>query len=202
MAENNPASTPENQPGNPANAGENPATTAQGTQGNQTGNQPEKTFTQADVDAIVARRLAKAQRGMPDDAELTAFRAWKESQQTDQQRLDAMAKERDKANSDLAAALAKAEQLEHERYLLQKGVDPDDVDYYVFKAGKLVSDTKTFEQAVDELIKAKKPQANSRRQVDFGAPLNGGQASQPSRAAELYKRHYEALYGAQKGSNK
>lgn len=197
MAEN--PVNPEN-PTNPVNP-ENPGNP--GGQGNQPVNnpvQPEKTFTQADVDAIVARRLAKAQRGMPDEAELTAYRAWKESQQTEQQRLDAMTKERDTAKSDLDAALKKVTQYEQERYLLAKGIEPDDVDYYVFKANKMVSDTKTFEQAADELIKAKKPQGN--KPVEFGAPLNGGQAPQPSRAAQLYQQHYEALYGAQKGSNK
>lgn len=138
-------------------------------------NQPEKTFTQADVDTIVARRLAKVQKGMPDEAELTAFRAWKESQQTEQQRWEALTKERDDAKNDLTVALGKVEQYERERLLLSKGIPAEDVDYYAFKAGKLVSDTKTFEQAADEVINARKPQANNEaRRIDFGAPLNGG----------------------------
>jgi hypothetical protein len=138
-------------------------------------NQPEKTFTQADVDTIVARRLAKVQKGMPDEAELTAFRAWKESQQTEQQRWEALTKERDDAKNDLTAALGKVEQYERERLLLSKGIPAEDVDYYAFKAGKLVSDTKTFEQAADEVINARKPQANNESvRIDFGAPLNGG----------------------------
>ena len=204
MAENpaNPTN-PEN-PANPANP-ENPGNPGNpGGQGNQPVNnpaQPEKTFTQADVDAIVARRLAKAQKGMPDEAELAAYRAWKESQQTDQQRMEALTKERDDAKKDLLTANEKTEQYEREILLLKKGVDPEDVDYYIFKAGKMVSDTKTFEQAVDELIKARKKDDGNRR-VDFGAPLGGGQNPQPSRAAQLYQQHYEALYGVQKGSSK
>ena len=138
--------------------------------------QPEKTFTQADVDAIVARRLAKAQRGMPDEAELTAFRAWKDSQQTEQQRIASITQERDTARVDLAAALAQVEQYEHEKIMLAKGVPAEDIDYYVFKADQLVSDTKSFEQAADEVIKARAPQ-NGTVRIDFGAPLKGGGAA-------------------------
>ena len=49
------------------------------------------------------------------------------------------------------------------------------MDYYAFKAGKLVSDSKTFEQAAEEVINARKPQDGKETvRIDFGAPLNGG----------------------------
>lgn len=136
----------------------------------------EKTFSQAEVDTIVARRLAKAQKGMPSEEELTAFRAWKDTQQTEAQRMEALTQERDTARSDLAEALARVEQYERERIMLAKGIPAEDVDYYVYKAGKLVGDTKTFEQAADEIIRARAPQQATTR-VDFGAPLNGGKAT-------------------------
>lgn len=132
---------------------------------------PEKTFTQAELDTIVSRRLAKAQKGMPDEAELAAFRTWKNSQQTEQQRIATITQERDSARSDLAAAQAKVQEYEREKYLLSKGVPAGEVDYYAFKAGQLVSESKTFEQAVEEVIKAR-PLSTVR--VDFGAPLGGG----------------------------
>ena len=135
--------------------------------------QAEKTFTQADVDAIVAKRLAKATKGMPDEAELTAYRAWKNSQQTEQQRMNTLTQERDTARNDLAVASAKIQQYEREKILLAKGVPAEDVDYYAYKAGQLVNDTKTFEQAADEVISARKPQKETVR-IDFGAPLQGG----------------------------
>ena len=140
----------------------------------------EKTFTQAELDTIVARRLAKAQKGMPSDEELTEFRAWKNSQQTEQEKWNALQSERDTAKKDLSEALAKIEQYEHERYLLSKGVNAEDVDYYAFKVAKLVNENKTFEEAADEFIAARKPnagQTENARRVDFGAPLNGGKPS-------------------------
>lgn len=131
----------------------------------------EKTFTQAELDAIVGKRVSKAMKGMPDETELAAFRTWKESQQTEAQRLNELTKERDTAKTDLAAALAKVEQYEREKFLLSKGVNAEDVDYYVFKAGQLVSDTKTFEQAADEVIKARQPQKTV--VVDLAGSLQG-----------------------------
>lgn len=151
---------------------------------NQQGQQPdqpsEKTFTQAELDAIVARRLAKAQKGMPDEAELTAFRAWKDGQQTEQQRMTTLTQERDSARSDLSAAQAKVQEYEREKYLLGKGVPAEEVDYYAFRAGQLVSESKTFEQAVEEVIKAR-PLPTVR--VDFGAPLGGGGEPKTANAA-------------------
>ena len=38
---------------------------------------PEKTFTQAEVDTLIGKRLAKAMKGMPSEEEMTAFRTWK-----------------------------------------------------------------------------------------------------------------------------
>ena len=135
----------------------------------------EKTFTQAELDAIVGKRVSKAMKGMPDETELADFRKWKESQQTEAQRLNELTKERDTAKTDLAAALAKIEQYEHEKFLLSKGVNAADVDYYAFKAAQLVSDTKTFEQAADEVIKARQPQKTV--VVDLGGSLQGGPAA-------------------------
>lgn len=132
----------------------------------------EKTFTQSELDTIVAKRLAKAQRGMPSDEELTAFRAWKDSQQTEQQKWDAMKAERDTAKTELTAAQAKIEQYEREKLLIGKGVSLEDVDYYAFKIGKLVTDKKNFEQAATEYFSENKPRGSVL--VDFGGSLSGG----------------------------
>lgn len=133
----------------------------------------EKTFTQAELDSIVGKRLAKAMKGMPAEEELTAFRAWKESQQTEKERWDTLTKERDTAQADLTAAQAELEQFKREKFLLNKGVPAEDVDYYAFKIGKLVTDTVDFEKAAEKFLEEQKPSGSMR--VDFGAPLGGGQ---------------------------
>jgi len=139
---------------------------------------PEKTFTQAELDGIVSERLAKAMKGMPGEEELTAFRAWKDSQQSEQERWDTLTRERDTARTDLAAAQTELEQLRRERFLLGKGIPVDDVDYYAFKIGKLVTDAMDFETAAGQFLKDHAPQADHQPsggvRVDFTAPLGGG----------------------------
>lgn len=131
----------------------------------------EKTFTQAEVDTLIGKRLAKAMKGMPDEAELTAFRTWKESQQSEKERLDALTRERDESKTALTEAQAELEQFKREKLLLSKGVSADDVDYYAFKIGKLVTDSVTFEQAAEQFLKEKNP---GTVRVDFSAPVGGG----------------------------
>lgn len=134
----------------------------------------EVTFTQAEVDALVskekARAVAKATKGMPSEEELTAFRTWKGNQQTEQDRWNTLTNERDTARNQLSAAQAELEQYKREKLLLSKGVAADDVDYYAFKIGKLVTDTVTFEQAAEQFLAEKKP---GTVRVNFSAPVGG-----------------------------
>lgn len=135
----------------------------------------EVTFTQAEVDALVskekARAVAKATKGMPSEDELTAFRTWKESQQTEQDRWNTLTNERDTARSQLSALQTELEQYKREKLLLSKGVSADDVDYYAFKIGKLVTDSVSFEQAAEQFLAERKP---GTVRVDFSAPVGGG----------------------------
>ena len=142
---------------------------------------PEKTFTQAEVDSIVGKRITKAMKGMPGEEELTAFRAWKESQQTEREKQEHRDKELSESKTALSAAQSELEQLKRERFLLDKGVPAEDVDYYAFKIGKLVSDTVDFEKAAEQFLKEHTPQEPEKPaggvRVDFGAPLGGGKSS-------------------------
>lgn len=128
---------------------------------------PEKTFTQAEVDAIIGKRIAKAMKGVPSDEELAAYRTWKDGQQTEQQRQAQRDKDFNKAQSDLAAAQTELEALRREKYVLSKGLTGDEAEFIAFKAAKLVDDKTTFEQAVDSLTAEKKPS------FDWMAPVGG-----------------------------
>lgn len=134
---------------------------------------PEKTFTQAEVDTIVSKRLAKATKGMPSEEEITAYRAWKDSQQSEKERMDAIVKERDENKAALAAAQEELEQHKREKFLLSKGVNPDDVDYYAYKIAKLVDEKTDFEAAAQEVLADQNP-SNAMR-VDLGGSVGGGQ---------------------------
>jgi len=132
---------------------------------------PEHTFTQAEVDKLVGDRLAKVMKGMPSKEELAAYRAWKESQQTEQEKWNTLTKERDESRTALAAAQAELEQHRREKLLLGKGIPAEDVDYYAFKIGQLVTDSLPFEKAAEQFLKDRQPAQSVK--VDFSAPVGG-----------------------------
>lgn len=142
--------------------------------------QQEATFTQADVDNIVNKRLERERKKYPGDDELAAFRSWKESQQTEKERWENLTKERDESKAALTAAQAELAQYQREKFLLGKGVSPDDVDYYAFKIGKLVTDELPFEKAAENYLKGQNHRGKEGIQVDFTAPLGGGVAPTPN----------------------
>ena len=106
-----------------------------------------------DKKASEAARLARELKNVPDAAALTA--------------------ESEKAKADLLASELKAVQLQRENAIFARGIaDPEDVKYYVYRIGQLVTDEKTFEQAAEEYFKEHQPKGAAR--VDLGASLVGG----------------------------
>lgn len=132
----------------------------------------EKKFTQAELDALIGRRLAEERKKFPTAEELNKYNEWKSSQQTEAEKLAGIIAERDNAHRERDAVKEEMAQMRRERYLLSKGIDADDLDYYVFKIAKEVSENKTFEMAADEFLKDR-PDTN-RIRMDTGANVGGG----------------------------
>lgn len=143
--------------------------------GNATENSgAEKLFTQADIDRIVANRLERVTRDMPSKDELKAYNDWKANQQTEADKLKEAETARDTEKAARLAAEAKLEQYEREKYLTSKGVSADELEFYCFKIGQLVTDKTDFETAADSFIADRKP---STVKMDTGASLEGGKAT-------------------------
>ena len=130
---------------------------------------PEKTFTEAEVDAMIGKRLAKAMKGMPSEEELTAYRIWQTGQADEKERWDKLTGERDTLSGKLTAAESERDQLKRELYVLKKGLTGEEAEFIAFKAGKMVDDKTTFEQAVDALTADRK-----KTTFDWAAPVGGG----------------------------
>ena len=111
----------------------------------------EKTFTQTEVDALIQKRLDRATKGMPSKDELAEFKAWKDSQQTEEEKWNNLTKERDTANGRVAELEKEIEQLKRQNYVLGKGATGEEAEFAIFKAAKMVSDDVTFEDAVDKI---------------------------------------------------
>lgn len=132
--------------------------------------QPEKTFTQAEVDALVSRRVARAMKGVPDEAELADYKSWKENRQSEAEKAAEIIRERDEAKTALASAQQELEAAKRSVYLLKKGITGDEAEFIEFKAMKMADENTSFEEAVDKLTKDRRAAVK----VDFAGPLEGG----------------------------
>jgi len=98
----------------------------------------------AEAQKIADAMVAKKMKGMPSKEELKAFKDWQESQKTAEQKQaekDAEYKEKD----------TKISELEKENAVLKAGVtDADDVDYILFKVGKMEGE---FEENLAKFLK-------------------------------------------------
>ena len=147
----------------------------------ETGNptaEPEKTFTQADVDKMIAARLERERKKYPSEDEMTAYRSWKESQQTEQEKQAKREKELADSKSALTAAQTEVQQLKREKYVLSKGLTGDEAEFIYFKAEKMIDDKTTFEQAVDKLTENRQ-----KVKFDWTAPAGNGQEKNNNNAA-------------------
>ena len=109
----------------------------------------EKTFTQKELDDIVKQRLDRAKKDMPSKDELKAFREWKDSQKTAEQ----------KAAEQLAEVAAARDSAEREKSRLEikvsclaKGVPADAADDVIALAERFIDDDTTIEKAVEKVL--------------------------------------------------
>lgn len=146
----------------------------------------EKTFTQADVDALIQKRLERERKKFPNDEEMTAYRTWKDNQQTEQERWNKLQGERDTLSGKLTAAEGERDNLKRELYVLKKGLSGDEAEFIAFKAGKMVDDNTTFEQAVDALTAERR-----KTTFDWTAPVGDGQKTQSNEMNALIRGAFQ-----------
>lgn len=147
----------------------------QGTE--NTAHEQEKTFSQADVDKMIQARLDRERKKYPTEEEITAYRTWKDGQQTEQERQAKRDKELADSKSALTAAQTEIAQIKREKYVLSKGLTGDEAEFITFKAQKMVDDKTTFEQAVDEITKNRQ-----KVKFDWTASAGGGEKKSDTNA--------------------
>ena len=150
--------------------------------------QTAKTFTQAELDAIVKQRLERQAKGQPSKEEMEAFRKWQGSQKTaeqlSQEKISAAENGRAEAEKKLAAAEAKC-------CAYSKGVTAEAVDDVIALAMAKVSDDMPIEKAIDAVI-SKYPSFCSAKSAPQGVTTgvsfgNGGKQPSGVEAAFLAK---------------
>lgn len=137
----------ENTGGDPSQAvnpkGENAVSTTDGVQS-------EKTFTQAEMDKVIADRLAREKKNIPDKKRLEAFKAWEDSQKTVEEKQSEAISNAEKAKLE---AEQRASDFEAKYTAISKGVKSDAVEDIIALAKAKVTDTVTLDKAIDEVIK-------------------------------------------------
>lgn len=124
-----------------------------GSQGNAGGT---ATYTYQQAEEIATARAQRAeqaalksffqQQGMSDAEVQQAIADYKASKEKNKPNLSAIEQERDTYKSE-------AEQLKNEKILTGKGVKAEDMDYVMFKVGKLVDDKTDFTKASEKFLK-------------------------------------------------
>lgn len=110
---------------------------------NQETQEQEKTFTQADVDKLIGERLKRERSKQPPKEDLEAFKEWKKSQQTEQEKL---AEER----KEFESVKAENTRLRNEKEVLKNGIDSKYTDYVNFEVSKMEGD---FADNLSEFVK-------------------------------------------------
>ena len=110
---------------------------------NQNEGQAEKTFTQEELNKIVQERLDKEKKKMPSKEDLKAFKDWKESQKTAEQKQAEKEAEYQKTLNELNT-------LKQTNAVLEAGVNKDDADYVLFKVSKMEGE---FEENLAKFLK-------------------------------------------------
>lgn len=86
------------------------------------------------------------QQGMTEDEVKAALVEYKANKEKQKPNLSAVEQERDDALKEL-------EQVKNSNLLRDKGVKPDDLDYVLFKVGKLIDDKTDFTKAAEKFLK-------------------------------------------------
>lgn len=142
-------------------------------------------YTQEQLDAIVDARETRAansalrsafqQQGMSSEEITQAIADYKTARAASRPDPEKLQTQLDEANK-------KIEQSNREKIATQKGINTDDLDYVLFKAGKLVDEKTDFSKALDVFLKENPKyagQSGGHMKVSFGSQNSGkeGQAS-------------------------
>ena len=90
--------------------------------------------------------------------------------------------EMQKLREELESVRGQLARMEHERYLLSRGVPEEDLDYYAFKIEHMDGAGADFQKAAKEYLKAHPVR---RTTVSSGAELGAGSARKPATSSEL-----------------
>ena len=136
---------------------------------NTTAEKQEKLVPQSEVDKLIDKKYAEWKSKSPADDELKAFKEWKKSQQSEAEK----AAEREQ---EFAKLQSEAETLKRENMAIKAGVNNGDVDYVLFKVGKMEGEfADNLKAFLAENTKYTEPETTTVEGMKHKPPLSGGE---------------------------
>lgn len=160
------------------------------TQTTETKTEGAEVDVKAEAQKIADAMVAKKMKGMPSKEELKAFKEWQETQKTAEQ------KQAEK-ETEYQKALSEKEEVIKENQAFKEGVNPDDVEYVVFKVSKMDGD---FEENLKDFLKEnpkyliKKQEEQETENKDTGVASKGVATHEESGVMSILKAKYPEIY--------
>ena len=129
---------------------------SQGSAGNASGAHGTGTYTYEQLEEIASSRAKKSERvalanffrgqGMTEEEVTQAITKFKTDRAANQPNVTQL-------QQDLENSRKEVQQMKNEKFLSEKGVKADDLDYVTYKVSKMVDDKTTFEKAAEKFLK-------------------------------------------------
>ena len=144
----------------------------------------EKKFTQEEVDNIVKDRLAKAKKGIPSKEELAEYNKWKDSQKTQEDKLNELMKKDNEKDTTIS-------NLEKENEVLKAGItDTDEVEFIVYKVSKMDGD---FSDNLKNYL-AENPKYTKKETKATGVEIKSSSVAQEDGVTAILKAKHPELF--------
>lgn len=122
--------------------------TVEGTKPGET--ETTKTFTQEELNSAIKDRLAREKKGLPTKEELKDYKDWKETQKTEEQKVNEKITAAEQARLD---AVNESSSLKAQVACLKQGVLADNIDDVTVLAQRLVTEDLNIDEAIKQVVK-------------------------------------------------
>jgi len=155
-----------------------------GAAGDDSGGKEEKTFTQAELEAVLKERLARAAKGLPGKEDLAAFKKWQDEQKADGAKSDEKLQK-------LAEYEQRLQAYEQREKVRAANVEGRFIDFVIFEANRRMNKNTDFDTALKAYL-ADNPNylAGNQPLAGVGGYRQGGTGQQLTGVeAEFLKRN-------------
>lgn len=144
----------------------------------------EKTFTQDEFNEALAKAIKRKTKDMPSEEDLKKINEWKQSQQTEAEKLVEKEKE-------IAKITSEKDDIIYENIALKNGVKVEDLDYIIYKVSKQDGN---FEDNLKSFLKENPKFIETAVQKATGVEIKGTSVEKETGVAAILKAKHPDLF--------